>query len=285
MSNLVQRLLSAAVIIPILLYLFHKGGTPFIILIEVVIVIGMNEYYRMVEQKALSPDRFMGTLSAVALGAVATTGRLDYMAGAMTMLVLLLLANRLRSLDLRSAVTGMNVTIFGVIYVGWLLSHAILLRNPLNPPENIDLGLFFIVLAIAGTFGADAGAYFTGRAYGKKKLLPLVSPGKTVEGALGGIAGGTIGVIGAKLAFDWFIFPAPGTGMPLVHCILLGPVLVVATIVGDLSQSMMKRDSGIKDSGNIIPGHGGILDRLDSILFAIPLTYYYLRFFVYEGIF
>jgi len=285
MSNLTVRLITAVVVIPVLLYLFYIGGLPFIILIEFVIAIGMSEYYNMVQNKALSPDRFAGVLAALALGAVAATGRLDYMAAALTVLVLLILANRLWSLDLNNAVTGMGVTLFGVIYIGWMLSHAILLRFPGTPPDGIDLGLFFITLAIAATFMADAGAYFTGKSLGKKKLLPLVSPGKTVEGAIGGVVGGTIGVIGTKLVFDWFIFCEPGTGMPLVHCLLLGPVLVVASICGDLTESMMKRDAGIKDSGNIVPGHGGIMDRLDSILFAVPLTYYYLRLFVYEGVF
>ncbi len=280
MSNLTQRLISAAVIIPALIYLFYKGGTPFIVLIEVVIVLGMGEFYRMVEARGLAPQKGMGTLGALALGLTATTGRLDYMALCLSIVALVILANQLRSLDLTSTIIGMAVTLLGVVYVGWFLSHAILLRFP--PESANDLGFFFIILTIAGTFMADAGAYFTGRAYGKKKLAPFISPGKTVEGAIGGVVGGTAGIIATKLVFDWFIFEPPGTMMPLIHCVVLGPFFVAATIVGDLAESMMKRDANIKDSGNLIPGHGGIMDRLDSILFALPAAYYYLAFVVYR---
>ena len=284
MSNLTQRVLSAVVLIPALLYLFYKGGNHFIILIEVVIFLGMGEYYRLVEQKAISPMKTLGTAGALILGLVATTGKLEYMALFLSVLILLTLGAQLRRFDVKTAVTGTATTLFGILYVGWLLSHAILLRLPPNQPVGPDLGLFFVTMAIGGTFGADAGGYFIGRAYGKRKLAPSISPKKTVEGAFGGIAGGTLVVVGVKLFFDIFIFTKAGTGMPFIHCLLLGPILVVSSISGDLSVSIMKRDAEIKDCGNIIPGHGGILDRLDSILFTVPVTFYYLSFVVYRGL-
>jgi len=284
MSNLVTRLLSALVAVPLLIYLFHKGGTAFIVLIELVILIGITEYYNMVNARVLSPQRFIGTAGALVLGLVATSGEMGLMGMWFTVIAILILVLRLRSLDLDNAITGMATTLFGVVYMGWLLSHAMLLRFPRFAIDTPDLGFFFIIMAIAATFMADAGAYFTGRAYGQIKLSPLISPNKTKEGALGGIIGGTLGVVLCKLAFDWFIFDQP-TGMPLIHCLLLGPLLVGATIAGDLAESMMKRDAKIKDSGNIIPGHGGIMDRLDSILFALPVVYYYLKLFVYKGLF
>jgi phosphatidate cytidylyltransferase len=284
MSNLAKRLLSAAVIVPVLVYLFYRGGRPFIILIEVAIALGVNEYYRMVEERGILPSRFIGTMGALAIGLAAAFGRLDYQLMTFSIVVLAVLANQLRSLDITATIAGSAVTLFGVVYIGWLLSHAMLLRFPPHPPQGIDLGLFFVVVAIAGVFLADAGAFFVGRAYGKRKLAPRISPGKTVEGLLGGIAGGTVGVVLAKLVFDWFIFPDPGTGMPLLHCLALGPLLVLPSVAGDLFESMLKRDARIKDSGSLIPGHGGIMDRLDSILFALPVTYYYLRLAVYGGI-
>lgn len=281
MSNLATRLITAAIVIPVLIYIFHCGGLAYIILIELIIFIGISEYYRLVEQRALSPRRFPGTVGALLLGVIAVTGRIDYMALFLSCLVLVILIDQLRSLDLTTAITGSATTIFGVIYMGWFLSHAILLRFPTHSPPGVDLGFFFIIMAIAGTFMADTGGYFIGRAYGKNKLSPLISPGKTKEGAVGGVIGGILGVALCKLVFDWFIFCEPGTGMPLIHCLFLGPLLVAASITGDLFESMLKRDAGIKDSGNIIPGHGGLMDRLDSILFTVPVTYYYLRFVVY----
>ena len=285
MSNLALRLITAAVLIPILLVIFYYGGVPFIVLIEMAILLGINEYYHMVKERAISPNTFIGTVSALVLGGIAVTGRIDYMALWISVSVVLIILVRLRSLDLSSALTGSGLTLFGVLYVGWLLSHAILLRFPAFVPKSeMDMGLFFVVLAIAGTFLADAGAYFTGRAIGKNKLSPLISPGKTKEGAIGGIVGGTLGVVATKFVFDLWIFDGPGTGMPFLHCLILGPVLVVASIAGDLFESMIKRDAGIKDSGKIIPGHGGIMDRLDSLLLSIPVVYYYLRFIVYGGL-
>ncbi|HUT53231.1 MAG TPA: phosphatidate cytidylyltransferase [bacterium] len=284
MSNLAKRLISAAIIVPVLVYLFYRGGRPFIILIEVAIALGINEYYSMAEARGLLPSRGIGTIGALALGLAAASGRLDYMLLTFTLVILAVLINQLRGQDISATIAGSATTIFGVVYIGWLLSHAMLLRFPLHSPQAIDRGLFFIVLAIAGVFLADAGAYFVGRAYGKKKLAPRISPGKTVEGLLGGIAGGTLGVVLTKLVFDWLIFPDPGTGMPLLHCLALGPLLVLPSVAGDLFESMLKRDARIKDSGSIIPGHGGIMDRLDSILFALPVTYYYLRLAVYGGL-
>ncbi|MFO8058076.1 MAG: phosphatidate cytidylyltransferase [bacterium] len=282
MSNVTKRVLSALVLVPILLYIFFRGGWLFVLLIELAILVGVNEYYRMVEQKGLMPKRLAGTVGALLIGGLAYLGRLDYMAIGITLLAMLILADQLRGMDIRTAITGSAVTLFGVFYIGWLLSHATLLRFPAHHPE--ETGIFFVILALAGTFLADAGAFFTGRAYGKHKLAPLISPGKTIEGAVGGVLVGTAGVVAVKLVFDWWVFPAEGTGLPLYHCLLLGPVLVVFTIAGDLYESMIKRDAGIKDSGNVIPGHGGIMDRLDSLLLAIPITYYYLRYAVYGGL-
>lgn len=283
MSNLAQRLLTAAVAVPLLVYLFYRGGWLFVLLIETAIGLGINEYYRMAEQRAVLPDRVLGTSGALVLGLAAASGRLDYFSLTLTVLILLLLAGQLRRLDLTTGIKGSSVTLFGVLYIGWLLSHALLLRFPPHSPPGVDRGFFFIVLAIAGTFLADAGAFFVGRAYGRHKLSATISPGKTWEGAIGGVAGGTLGLLLTRLVFDWWIFPGPGTGFPLVHGLILGPLLVVPSILGDLFESMLKRDVGIKDSGRLLPGHGGLMDRLDSLLFALPVTYYYLRFAVYGG--
>jgi len=284
MSNLAARLLSAAVAVPVLVFIFYYGGLPFLILIEAAIVLGVNEYYNMIEQRGLAPNRVTGLLSALALGAIAAGGRLDYMMLLLTVLMFVIMAQGLRSPDISTAITASASTLFGVLYIGLLLSHAILIRFP--PDTLADpgmMGFFFIILAIGGTFLADAGAYFAGRAFGRRKLAPHISPGKTVEGALGGIAGGTAGIIAVKLFFDQWLLPE-GTGMPLVHCLILGPILVCASIGGDLFESMLKRDAGVKDSGTLIPGHGGIMDRLDSILMSVPVAYYYLRLVVYRSV-
>ena len=285
MSNTTVRILTAAVAVPILLVIFWYGGLPFILLIEAVMFVGINEYFNMAEKRGLATQRGAGTVAVLILGGLAATGELDLMALALTVIVLLVLGNQLRRTDLSTAITGSATTLFGVIYIGWLLAHTLLLRFP---PDQVqikggDIGLFFIVLAVAGTFLADAGAFFVGRAWGRRKIYPLISPGKSWEGAAGGVVFGTLGLVATKLIFDRWILPAPGSGVAVWHCLLLGPLLVPASIAGDFFESMLKRDCGLKDSGSIVPGHGGIMDRLDSILFAVPVTYYFLRLVVFRG--
>jgi phosphatidate cytidylyltransferase len=162
----------------------------------------------------------------------------------------------------------------GVVYVGWLFSYLIFLRSL---PGDIRVPLFgyhlpqtawgawAVLYIIAVTWSTDSGAYFAGLRWGKKKLAPRLSPGKTVEGAVGGMF--TAGLM--SLAWGTWI------GLAWYHCILLGVTLGVLAQVGDLCESAIKRDLGIKDFGSLLPGHGGILDRFDSLLFTAPVAYYY----------
>jgi len=278
LSNLQQRLLTAAIVVPILVLLFWLGGLWFLALALVVIYIGMDEFYRLIQAKGLLPQRWVGTIAALGLGLIAFFGNPSLSALFFTATILACLAFQLTRLDLASAITGSAATLMGVVYVGWLLSHFVLMRNWPMPEPGVDLGFFLVILTIATTFLADAGAYFAGRSLGKHKLIPRISPGKTWEGAAGGVVVGSAGLLLTKLVFDRWIFP---THFPFYHAFILGPLLVVVSIFGDLAESMLKRDAGVKDSGVIIPGHGGILDRLDSILFTVPTAYYYLLVFVY----
>lgn len=278
LSNLQQRLLTALVVVPILVLLFWLGGLWFLALVLAVIYLGMNEFYRLIQAKGLLPQQEVGIIAALGLGVVAFFGNPSLSALFFTFTILACLAFQLTRRDIASAITGSAATLMGVVYVGWLLSHFILMRNWPEPEPGVDLGFFLVILTIATTFLADTGAYFAGRAWGRRKMLPRISPGKTWEGALGGVVVGSAGLLATKLVFDRWIFP---TQFPWYHALILGPLLVVVSICGDLAESMLKRDAGVKDSGAIIPGHGGILDRLDSILFTVPTAYYYLLIFVY----
>ena len=150
--------------------------------------------------------------------------------------------------------------ILGVMYVPLLMSHFILIRQE---PEGIRWIFFILVLAFSG----DIAAYYVGRGIGRRKLLPEVSPGKTVEGTIGLFAGSIIGCI----LFRQLFFPI----LPLLHTVILGLVGSVAGQLGDLCESALKRTAGVKDSGTLLPGHGGILDRLDCLMFITPFVYYY----------
>jgi phosphatidate cytidylyltransferase len=162
----------------------------------------------------------------------------------------------------------------GILYIGWLLSYIVELR--LEPGTNAfpDAGRNFVFLALFTTFGSDTAAYFIGRALGKHKLAPQISPGKTWEGAIAGL-------FGAVIISLLFTLNTP-LQLPLSYgqAILLGLLISIFGQLGDLAESLLKRNAGVKDSGSLMPGHGGLLDRMDSIVFAGVVVYLYYIFVV-----
>ena len=153
---------------------------------------------------------------------------------------------------------------FGILYIPLTLGHFILVRRS-------DQGVLWIFVILDLAFAGDIAAFYVGRTWGRRKLLPLVSPGKTEEGILGLVAGSVLGC----LIFRQLFLPA----LPIVHTVVLGIAGSVIGQLGDLCESAIKRASGVKDSGVILPGHGGLLDRLDCLIFIVPFVYYY-RLFV-----
>jgi phosphatidate cytidylyltransferase len=151
------------------------------------------------------------------------------------------------------------------IYLAWLASHFVLLRD-------LPDGREWVLLVILTVWITDSGAYFVGRAIGRHKLAPAVSPGKTWEGAIGGQVAGLAALVGMSAAF--------GLDLPIGHAIILGLLVPFVGQVGDLAESALKRGLGIKDSSHLFPGHGGMVDRLDSLLFAGPTLYWYLTWVV-----
>jgi phosphatidate cytidylyltransferase len=165
------------------------------------------------------------------------------------------------------AFIGWAWTIAGILYVGWLLSYFVALRNV--DPVNLEVGRNWVFFALFTTFGSDTTAFFVGRALGRHHLAPHISPGKTWEGAIGG-------VFGAIIVSLLFTLPTP-LSLPLGYgqAILLGLVVSIFGQLGDLTESLLKRNMGVKDSGKLLPGHGGFLDRIDSVVFAGVVVYYY----------
>ncbi|MFC2005001.1 phosphatidate cytidylyltransferase [Chloroflexota bacterium] len=160
------------------------------------------------------------------------------------------------------ALAGWVWMVAGILYVGWLLSYLVALRD-------LDDGRNWIFLALFATFASDTAAFFTGRAFGRHKLAPDISPGKTWEGAIGGI-------FGAIIFSLFFMLPTPLIlPVNLWQVVLLGLLVSIFGQLGDLAESLFKRSMGVKDSGNLIPGHGGFLDRIDSVVFAGVVVYYY----------
>jgi len=275
MSNLTQRVLTAVVGVPLLYFIFYLGGIPFLILILLVILFGNIELFKLLEAKGIQSERELGIAFSLALGIAAYFGYF-YFAVVFSFAVIIIFLLALRRQDLSNAIIALSTGLFAIIYIGWFLSHAILLRN-IDHNSNLktyvetvqghsDIGFFYIFLVVSCTFLNDTGAYFIGRWKGKRKLIPHVSPGKTLEGTIGGIISSAIAAIVGNL-----IFKSP---IEYHWVVLFGLVIGIVAVLGDLTESLIKRSAEAKDSGGILPGHGGILDRFDSLIFTFPVSYY-----------
>jgi phosphatidate cytidylyltransferase len=257
------RLLTAAVAVPSL-WLFIQFAPPwsFATFIVVVTAIGLAEYFAMALPEHM-PERIAGTLCGLLVAAgVATRDPNLWGAGVSVTLVAGLAFLLARHDDLDAAVHRLGLHLLGVLYVGFFVPHMILTRE--LPSGD---GWRWVLFTVATVFGSDSGGYFAGRAYGRRKLMPQVSPKKTVEGAIGAIVGAVL----AALLMHVLVHPSLAVG----EVVALAIALSVLAQFGDLCESALKRAFGAKDSGWIIPGHGGILDRLDSLLFPFVFTYYY----------
>jgi phosphatidate cytidylyltransferase len=273
MSELTKRVLFAVVAIPIVLALVWLGRLPFALLLAVAAGLGAWEYARMVRAAGGAPLDTATVVLAAALPIVvhlASTGAFVPSLPAVALLVPLLLTVALFGQGVSGGgVTGVGATLFGAWYTGGMLAFAYALRHSRFTIGDLS-GTLLVALPLILTWVNDAGAYFVGRAVGGRKLMPSVSPGKTVAGAVGGLLT-TIAV--TVLYVSFVLGPYTSLGMTLVAMILFGTVISVAAQVGDLAESMLKRQAGVKDSSALIPGHGGVLDRVDSLLFVFPVAF------------
>jgi phosphatidate cytidylyltransferase len=261
---LLHRFLSALVLIPSVLYIVWLGNLPLFLLVALLIIIGCKELANILNKQDLQPSLALGvTTSLLAL----TTAYYNDSFNAGLIFVIIVISNlvlmvfRFPEFNLRNTAG----TIFMAVYIGWLFTHLFLLRG-------LENGWHYIVLMFITTWATDTFAYFTGRNLGRNKLAPQVSPNKTIEGALGGIIGSIVGAL--------FVYLLGESQVAFYHYVSIGILVGIFGQVGDLAESALKRLAGVKDSGHIIPGHGGVLDRLDSTLFTAPLIYYYLKLIV-----
>jgi phosphatidate cytidylyltransferase len=268
-SNLVQRLLAALVAIPLLLALLYLGPPwGWAAFIAVATVVGAIELFGMTHPG----DRIaQAACVALTLAAYGVLWRFTAEPRALVALVFLLpLAGVLLTLarlgDMRTAALRMLATMAGPLYLGGGMSALALLRR-----DGGADGPSFVVLALVLSWFSDTGAYFAGRFLGRRKLYEAVSPKKTVAGAIGGLA---FAVLGALVGHFFYL-----RSLPALDAMVLGVVAGGLGQAGDLGESVLKRSSGVKDSGGIIPGHGGILDRVDALLVTATLTYLYILFF------
>ncbi|HBK59402.1 MAG TPA: phosphatidate cytidylyltransferase [Firmicutes bacterium] len=262
------RVLVGLVGAPIGLLVLWVGGVPLAVTMLLVAGVGAYEYALMCRTKAWSPSAplIVVASSMFVVDAMRWGGSFSGLVLAFILLGSLLLeVARGRPVN---SVGGPALEVFGSLYCGWTLSRFCLIRCSLG-----DAGLGLALLFVVSVWMNDMGAFFTGKAFGRRKLAPGLSPKKTVEGAIGGF-------VWAALASA--VFKALGDASGLwytldwLHAIILALTIAACGQLGDLAESAMKRDTGIKDTGWIFPGHGGVLDRFDSFFFACPVAYYYL---------
>ncbi len=251
-----QRIMTAIVGVPVLLLLMYLGGTPFAVFIAALATVGLHELYTMAKGKhnilyipvlfgvwAMLLCSYLGVSNWLTLGILIT--------------FCLVFGYAVFHFP-EFGVEDIAVNFLGLIYVGWTLSHLILLGG-------MEDGRMLVLFAFVAMWANDSGAYFIGSKFGKRRPWGSISPKKSVEGTVGGIVITCIALFLMNLYFNL---------MPLFAPIFIGAVVAVIGLIGDLLESMLKRYYGVKDSGKLLPGHGGILDRFDSVMLAAPMMYY-----------
>ncbi len=267
-SNLWKRILVGIVAIPLILFTAAKGGALFLLFVDVIVAIGALELFGLERAKGVQPNRALGVLGALALSSAFFFGRSDDVVLVLIGIVVVLLTTELGRKDAGSAISNVGGTLLGVFYLGLAGGALLLIREGAGRFSYSESGRVVMLLFMM-LWAMDTAAYFVGRPLGRHKLFPRVSPKKSVEGAIGGLMGALLVAITGAHTFTAFL--------PMGQHIALGAIVGIGGQVGDLPESMLKRDAGVKDSSTLLPGHGGILDRFDSLFFAGPLAYLYLK--------
>jgi phosphatidate cytidylyltransferase len=279
---LAQRVATAVVGIPLILAAILIGGAVYAIAVAVILVIAALEFYaatdpddggqRTADSRSEAARMLMPRLAAlvattgIAVVALVATEGLDYVTGATVLSIAAVFLALILVAEPKTGLRDWQWAAAGIVYVGFLGAHITLLRDL---PEGED----WVLLAILATFAADTSAYFTGKLWGKTHITPRISPGKTLEGTIGGYVAGFLAVLLLNAVLE--------TDMTFAEAFLLAWVFPGFAMLGDLAESLIKRGGGLKDSSELVPGHGGFLDRLDSPLFTFPLVFYFAIWVVY----
>lgn len=264
---LAKRTLVTLLLLPLGLLVIVLGGWVYAGFIALMLALAAWEFVKLFHAGGLLPASVLVLLGVVLLVLGRAWNGFVSAPLLLSVLVLLSMAYHLMAYERGRDNSGTDfaVTVAGFMYLGWLGAYFISLRQL---PE----GLWWVLMALPVVWIADSFAYLVGSRWGRRKLSPRLSPKKTWEGYLGGIAGGTLG--GALLPLLWQVWAGPDSAVTPWRGALLGLILAVLTTLGDLGESMIKRQVGVKDSGTLLPGHGGVFDRIDSWLWAGVIGYY-----------
>ena len=258
-----SRYLGALMIAPFIIFIF-LGGLPLKLFTVALSFIGMYEFYRALKQKDFKPISIVGYALLAAFYLLDNNFEYTMYLIVIAMFILLIVP----VIDLKYTFIDVALTALGFLYIGVFFSFIYLVSDKTN-------GQWYVWLIFIGSWITDTAAYYCGRLFGKTKLCPEVSPKKTVEGSVGGLIGAAL-----VCAIFGYIVSLYTNTFSIYHYVIIGAICGVFSQFGDLVASSIKRYVGIKDYGNLIPGHGGILDRFDSILFSGVVVFYYLTFII-----
>ncbi len=267
LNNLTSRVIVALIGIPLIVALCLIGKIPFLIFVLFIGLISFNEYSSMLRSKNSFPNKLIGFLAVAVLIINEYKLIIDYHLLFTLIIIFLLLFELFRNKS--SAINNIGSTLLGIFYIGIFSASIINLRQfYADSVFTYSQGGYLILSILISIWLCDSAAYFIGSAYGLHKLIPRISPKKSWEGAIAGFIFSVVGMVVSKSFMLEFL--------SLADAIIIGIIIGVFGQIGDLVESLIKRDTNVKDSSSIIPGHGGILDRFDSLLFTAPIVYLYL---------
>lgn len=269
LNNNATRMLTGLIVGTLVMLCLIEGKLALLALLIAVFIFGTKEYVKILNHKGFYPSLTMIYLTQTLLLLHAAFNNFD---GALITLTFCVIGAFLWILfrGRQPYIANVATTVLGMIYCGWLPLHLTFLRH--LSCERFNDGLVFLVMLLISVILTDTGCYYVGRNFGKHKLAPVISPNKTIEGSIGGIICAIIGsmVIGCYIGLEWYL--SFGIGL----------ICTVFAQLGDLCESLIKRDAGVKDSGDLLPGHGGFLDRCDSYILTIPVMYYFCKYFIFS---
>lgn len=272
-NELARRAVVAVIGAPIALGIIWLGGAPLATLAGALSGLAAWEYYRIARDGGSTPMSVVGIVLSAMIPLAVHAQQLGVFAVPLVVWILVPLFVLALSIGTRGVdgkpLGAAATTIFGALYTGGTLSYIYALRY-FGYAVGDTAGALVVIMPVVLTWASDTGAYFTGRLFGGPKLIPSVSPAKTISGAIGAV----VATVGACAAFVHFLLkPQAQLAFSPTGLIVFAVCISVAAQIGDLTESMLKREAGVKDSGTLFPGHGGVLDRLDSLFFVLPVTY------------
>lgn len=265
-STLGLRALVALAGIPLMLGMAYLGGFWLAGLVAALSFLGLWEFYGLARAKSLFPLTWWGMTGGLLL-ILYLSLRWQLLLALLVLWLLLVMSRMVFRDEVEEALSRIGITIMGVLYIPFLFGHMLLLRA-----DYSFTGYKLLFFSMALVWLCDTGAYFAGMMLGKHPLAPHISPKKSIEGLIGGLL---VTIVAALLLQKWWLWE-----ISVIDSLIMAAGAVVLGALGDLVESLFKRDAQVKDAGNLLPGHGGILDRFDSMLFVIPFVYWYFRLFV-----